>query len=69
MFYKTRKRTYFAKFAVLMLLAIIPQWAMAAPSNPLGVVQAGTDRALQIIRASHEETRLLCVRGRANCSR
>ena len=53
MFYQTRKRTYFAKFAVFMLLAVIPQWAMASSSNPLGVVQTGTDRALQIIRTSH----------------
>lgn len=38
---------------VFFLLAIAPQWTIAAAPSPLGVIQAGTERALQILRASH----------------
>ena len=55
MFCKTSKGKYFAKIAAFLLLAITPQWTMAAaPSNPLGVVQSGTERALEILKASQK---------------
>jgi phospholipid transport system substrate-binding protein len=54
MFCRILKGKKFAGLAVIMLLAIVPQWTMASTSNPLAVIQSGTDRALQIIRASHK---------------
>jgi phospholipid transport system substrate-binding protein len=35
-----------------VLLAVTPQWTMAAPSSPMSVIQSGTERVIQILKSS-----------------
>ncbi|MCE5335158.1 MAG: ABC transporter substrate-binding protein [Desulfobacteraceae bacterium] len=49
-----RKVRFLWRCVLLFLVALIPQWGFAAGSTPLGVIQAGTERALSILRASQK---------------
>ncbi len=43
----------FLRFSILLLLvAIIPQWTIAAAPGPVAVIQSGTERALKILRST-----------------
>ena len=54
MFFQPGKGKYFAGIAAFLLLAITAQGTMAVPSAPLGLIQSGTERILQILRSSKQ---------------
>lgn len=37
---------------ILFLVAIVPQWTIAAAPGPVSVIQSGTERALKILRST-----------------
>jgi phospholipid transport system substrate-binding protein len=52
MFFQIREGRYSALLAFFVLLFATPQWTMAVASGPMSVIQAGTERVLQILRSS-----------------
>lgn len=50
------RKTFFPMLVICLAVLIVPTVVTATPSPPMALIQAGTDRALQILRSSQAGT-------------